>query len=312
MPSSTSAKKKPSTLVLAQPYGAGVDAEVSRALVEVLRRYPLEPTMILSGDASVEECASNMKEHGLSGVLISEAPNSIDGLFTDRDLFSKMNSKVAADLVWSAPIRTVMSRQVVTVSPDAIHLAPAMMAQHKLRHLPVIMKTLGGQPRVLGMLTMDSIFQQNVQVASGFRDYSSAPVATNPVGVLSDDKFMALRVCETLAQMGNPMVRTIRRAETMLPNMLQALAEGFRNLVIDVDGYDVKKLGRLLKLILASARMQKIVLVFTKEGIEMAMSNLLKQLSNTPPFFLVAKPLEARELVTLFQPLERTRVSGVT
>ncbi|MBI3556838.1 MAG: CBS domain-containing protein [Deltaproteobacteria bacterium] len=272
---------------------------LERALAEVTRRYPLEAAMVLSGDTTVEDCASKMKEHGLTGVVISESPRTLDGIFTDRDLFLNLNSKVA-NLIWTAPVRTVMSWPLITVSPELIHEAPAIMARNKLRHLPVVMNAEGRIPSVLGLLTMDSIFNQNVEAKASFLDYAAGDRAVNPIGVLSEDKFLAGRITETLGEMSNVRVRTIRRAETMLPNLLASVADGINSLVIDVDDYDVRKLGRLLRLVLGFSKMRKIVLVFSSAAIEDAMRTLLKQLASTPPFTLLAKPVEARELISIF------------
>jgi CBS domain-containing protein len=86
-------------------------------------------------DASVQLAIQRMMEEGIGAVTVCEGPRLV-GIFTERDVL-----RLAAEGpdFTNVQVGAVMTRNVVTVSPDVGVLAAArLMRERRIRHLPVV------------------------------------------------------------------------------------------------------------------------------------------------------------------------------
>jgi CBS domain-containing protein len=86
-------------------------------------------------DASIEQTARAMTEHGASAALITSESAAAVGIVTDRDLRARA---LADSLDASAAIHTIMSAPLQRIAEQApVYEALARMGQHGVRHLAV-------------------------------------------------------------------------------------------------------------------------------------------------------------------------------
>ena len=89
----------------------------------------------VSPDDSVQLVIQRMMEEEIGAVVVCEGPRLV-GIFTERDVL-----RLAAEGPDFLTVRvdTVMTTQVVTVSPDVRLLdAARLMGERRVRHLPVV------------------------------------------------------------------------------------------------------------------------------------------------------------------------------
>jgi CBS domain-containing protein len=110
--------------------------ELSRNLKvdSISRLEPTEPRAIDAGQ-TVAEAVTVMREENVGCLLITES-NRVVGLFTERDLLTRV---LEPGKPLDTPIRLCMTANPVTVSPkDSVRTAVKRMQKGGYRHLPVV------------------------------------------------------------------------------------------------------------------------------------------------------------------------------
>ncbi|MGH9195930.1 MAG: CBS domain-containing protein [Acidimicrobiia bacterium] len=88
-----------------------------------------------SGDDNLAEAAARMREHQTGSLIVMQG-NKIAGIFTERDLLKAIARGLDPK---ATEVRDVMTKEVVTVSPDTkVRDAASIMASKWIRHLPVV------------------------------------------------------------------------------------------------------------------------------------------------------------------------------
>jgi CBS domain-containing protein len=96
-----------------------------------------------------------MAEFNVGAVLVTEDDKYV-GIFTERDYARKVILKGRDSR--STPVQDIMTREMVTVTPDAtVEQCAATMIQRKVRHLPVV-----ENGRMVGMVSIRTIALQMV------------------------------------------------------------------------------------------------------------------------------------------------------
>lgn len=106
-------------------------------LAELLRkRSPV--VNVLSPDQTVGEATRLMAAREVGCVLLVEA-GGIVGIFSERDLLRRVLAK--GESPESTPLRSVMTRDPITASPDEDRMA-AVLKMRKIgcRHLPIVLE----------------------------------------------------------------------------------------------------------------------------------------------------------------------------
>ncbi len=86
--------------------------------------------------SSVQEAARLMKEKNIGAVLVMDADQKVQGIFSERDLARRVVAEGRDPA--TTPVAEVMTPQVLCISPDATaEEVLAVMTDKRLRHLPV-------------------------------------------------------------------------------------------------------------------------------------------------------------------------------
>lgn len=125
----------------------------------------------VGGEASLKEAARRMIEAGISGVVVTDAAGTVEGVITEAD-FVKAESgrrarKRARLLRWFGQeeeaipqverrVSDIMTRDVITVGPTADHAEAArMMTTAGIKRLPVVDR----EDRLVGIISRSDILR---------------------------------------------------------------------------------------------------------------------------------------------------------
>lgn len=120
-----------------------------------------ETLITIDAGATIKDAVDAMVQHHVGAVLIRNEDGLVDGIFTERDLLTRV---VHAGLdTQSTPISMVMTRSVRFVSPGTtVEAAMALMHLNRHRHLLVI-----DGPRVHGLVSMGDMTNYLVRHGEG-------------------------------------------------------------------------------------------------------------------------------------------------
>jgi hypothetical protein len=117
-------------------------------------------------------------------VLLTNATEEISGIFTDRDvlrLFPTLTEEAGRNLA----VLNYMNKPVITLPLNEIHLAPKIMVERNIRHVPIL-----HEKNVVGIVTADSIFKsviatlpRNILSISSLHQFAQAKT----IGIISPD-----------------------------------------------------------------------------------------------------------------------------
>lgn len=85
---------------------------------------------------TVSAAARKMKQLNVGSIPVCESNNRVIGVITDRDIVLRC---CAEEKPLTIPVEQVMSKDVVTASPDmSVDEAAHLMSEHQIRRLPVV------------------------------------------------------------------------------------------------------------------------------------------------------------------------------
>ena len=115
----------------------------------------------LSGETSALDAARAMTEHRVGALLITDADGAAAGIFTERDLMTRLLVK-GLDAA-KTPVSDLMTRDMFTASPnERVNQVAQEMQKRHIRHLPVVE---GGQ--VVGLLSLRDLLREHLAIATG-------------------------------------------------------------------------------------------------------------------------------------------------
>jgi len=119
----------------AQPIRIGGNM-IGKSVGSIVGGKRIQELIAVPATATVSEAVFRMSEKGVGAILIRSSPDTVDGIFTERDLMTRVvNAGLDAK---STKIGTVMSSQVRRVEGwTSIEDALSMMVIHGYRHLLV-------------------------------------------------------------------------------------------------------------------------------------------------------------------------------
>lgn len=133
----------------AERSGSGGQAAASLCREKVSDLFTSHPYTV-AADTAVKDVIALMQKLRIGAVLL-ESKGRLAGLFSERDL---VNRFLGQDIDPGTPVNTLVSAADVSVKPtDDLAHAIAVMARHKLRHLPVCT----GQNEIVGILSVRQI-----------------------------------------------------------------------------------------------------------------------------------------------------------
>ena len=141
---------------LQQNYATEASAErtMGTPLGELLRAQPLT----CSPDTPLRDAFGRMHaNHVGSIVVVEQSPvgEIVSGILTRTDLIGRV---ILPEVPLSTPVSTVMTRKVLTLDADETAAdATLLMAEHSIRHIPVVRK-VDGKTRVAGVVSERDLF----------------------------------------------------------------------------------------------------------------------------------------------------------
>ncbi len=112
-----------------------IERRVKMKLKDVLEAKPRE-VFTVRKDKSVSYAVKFMSEHNIGALLVVDEKDKLVGMFTERDVLHCTARGVDLD---SEPVENVMSKELITFSPDDdIAVAVQVIADKKKRHLPIV------------------------------------------------------------------------------------------------------------------------------------------------------------------------------
>jgi CBS domain-containing protein len=104
---------------------------------------------------SVQTVAALMREKRIGAIVVAQERKAL-GIVTDRDLAVRV---LAAGLVGSTSVSTVMSRELISCRPgDDVNEALRVMRIHQVRRTPVV-----SRERLVGIVSLCDIATQTAQ-----------------------------------------------------------------------------------------------------------------------------------------------------
>ncbi len=116
-----------------------------------VRDVMLKTPVTVEENESILVAVKKMAELNIGAIPVVDSEGKIVGIFTERDLLKRV---VAREVPLTTPIKEVMTRNPVTITPDAtVEEAKELMAKIKARHLPVVDKS----GRLQGVVSLSDI-----------------------------------------------------------------------------------------------------------------------------------------------------------
>jgi len=110
----------------------------------------------ITPDKTIAEAVTVLTENHIGAVLVLDSPDSVCGIFSERDVIYGLATH-GADIL-TQRVETLMSRDVHLCSPkDTIAAVMNVMTQQRIRHLPVV-----EDGKLLGMISIGDVVKQRL------------------------------------------------------------------------------------------------------------------------------------------------------
>ena len=87
-------------------------------------------------DSTVAQALEKMAEHNIGAVLVMRSPDSLSGIFSERD-YARAAARLGT-VDGATPVAELMSPDLVTVRPEqTVQQCMVFMTERRVRHLPV-------------------------------------------------------------------------------------------------------------------------------------------------------------------------------
>jgi len=127
--------KKPVGIVTEKDIAKSISVFSGKPITKILIRDVMSKDLItLRPDASIYDCAKLMQKHGISSIVIKNSKGKLVGVVTKTDLVSTFLIQSTATL----PISKIMTKKVITVSPDdSIFEVESVLLNNQIRRVVV-------------------------------------------------------------------------------------------------------------------------------------------------------------------------------
>ncbi|NUM89032.1 MAG: CBS domain-containing protein [Bdellovibrionales bacterium] len=255
--------------------------------------------LCVRADTSIGECVRIMRESNVGSVVIvsDNTREEVVGIFTERDLLRHIEL-IQRGRFWDKSVRTVMTKNVVTITADQIPDAARLMLKHRFRHLPVVAE-INGTRKLVGVLSMRDLFKTLLERYS--RDVLHAVMPVFPdnklgvpaeLGVLSKHAAVNKFLKDTFSATPHVLVRRIS------PRYLQnqaALISGIyrlKTLVFDIDNLKADRWGPILRQVNSDAATPHVIVLFDPALHDAKERLVLERLGASPKFTVMQKPID--------------------
>ncbi len=274
--------------------------------------YRQSSVCVVRADTPILQCVEKMRDRNIGAILIvsDDAREELIGIFTERDLLKSV-PLLAGGNFFQKPIRTVMTKNPITISPEQLGEADTIMVKKGLRHLPIAIQSPENNSQLVGLVSMRDLFKSMVSEQTEQKLRILFPVAKKgkslvqkQFGLLSRDASLGKFFDESFSHLSNVVQRKIPH------KIFQSRAAGdfaglhkFDFLVFDIDEVEAKIWAPSLKKILTEDKIPPIFLVFTPEKHEEKELLVLQKLDESKKLHLFAKPIDLVAFSELVSPL---------
>jgi len=115
-------------------------------------------------DATVAAAVAELARHNVGALVVSSDGRTVEGIVSERDVARALDSFGGAIL--EKPIRTIMSSEVQTVSPDEeVESLAVIMTEYRIRHVPVLM-----DGALAGIVSIGDVVKSRIEELEQDRD----------------------------------------------------------------------------------------------------------------------------------------------
>ncbi|WP_246282141.1 CBS domain-containing protein [Nitrosopumilus ureiphilus] len=127
--------KKPVGIVTEKDISRSISIFSGKPIAKILIRDIMSKDLVtLQPEASIYDCAKLMQKHGISSIVIKNSKGKLVGVVTKTDLVSAFLIQSTASL----PISKIMTKKVITVSPeDSIFEVESVLLNNQIRRVVV-------------------------------------------------------------------------------------------------------------------------------------------------------------------------------
>lgn len=126
----------------------------------------------IASNVTLLEAARKLAQHKIGAVVVAAVDGTVAGILSERDIVRRLAE--AGPDVLSAPVRDVMTRNVVTCTPESsVDELMAKMTRGRFRHLPVV----DAAGHLTGIVSIGDVVKVHVEEieheATALREYIS-------------------------------------------------------------------------------------------------------------------------------------------
>lgn len=201
----------------------------------LVRKWMSKNPIVIEENASLSEAINLLKQHKIRRLPVLKKEELV-GIISDRDLKEASPSKVTSLDIWELhylmskiKVRTVMTRNPITVSPDTtLERAAILMFDNKIGGLPVIDR----DRKLVGILTEQDVFKALINI-------TGARFAANRISIVVSDTPGSIK----------EVMDIMRKHEFKYNSILsthEGIPQGYREVLIRFQAED-EELKKILK-----------------------------------------------------------------
>ncbi len=107
--------------------------------IEDVLRHKGTAVATVTSEATVGELLSALATNGVGALVVSADGQALEGIVSERDVVRQLHER-GVDLL-DHPVAEIMTVEVRTCAPeDTVHDVMRLMTEHRVRHIPVVVR----------------------------------------------------------------------------------------------------------------------------------------------------------------------------
>lgn len=129
----------------------------------ILAHKPSRAVVAVRPDASVRELLGVLAEHNIGACIVSGDGDALEGIVSERDVVRRLHADPEA---LEHPVAGIMTTAVTTCTEDdTVDEVMAMMTEHRIRHVPVVV-----DGELVGMVSIGDLVKHRIEELTFERD----------------------------------------------------------------------------------------------------------------------------------------------
>jgi CBS domain-containing protein len=252
-------------------------------------KFHTSPAITVTAATPIGECIALMCKHNVGSVLVMDDQNQakLKGIFTERDLLTKLEDIGRTRDHWNWPIKSVMTSPVLTIDSSDLNQAAELMLKHHVRHLPITVAQEGSKEvSVVGIVSMRDIFSYLVE-KEGARVEAANSVrkkikARGKVSVVTQENGLARFLIKEVEQTLSVEARHV--------GLLDKMVEPVDVLIVDLDHIPILSCLQFVKA-RKTPQLKLIVILFSPLFHNDKVVRALEQFGKSSKYSAMKKPI---------------------